>query len=86
MYRLQLQIANQEVGYQNRFVDLPTFDQIIRGQWPVADAETQARFEGQGTVYYSAVWDQDNNRWATAWTDADAINQAWNTWPRPDLP
>ena len=60
MYRLLLSTDSQpDIGYQNRDLDLTTFERIATGAWVEGDAEAQARLSIE-TVYYTAVWNPDS--------------------------
>ena len=59
MYRILLSTDSRaDIGYQNRDLDLTTFERIGTGVWVEGDAEAQARLSIE-TVYYTAVWNPD---------------------------
>ena len=59
MYRILLSTDSQAaIGYENRDLDLTTFESIGTGVWVEGDAEAQARLSIE-TVYYTAVWNPD---------------------------
>ena len=60
MFRLLLSTDSQpDIGYQNRDLDLTTFELIATGVRVEGDAEAQARLSIE-TVYYTAVWNPDS--------------------------